>query len=181
MTEFKAWPKISRLRREVVITEKIDGTNACIIVTPEGELFTQSRTRLITPEDDNYGFSAWALTNKDFLVDYLGEGYHYGEWWGSGIQRKYNMDEKVFSLFNAGRWRDTNELEGRLRCVPVICELEVFDTDGVDEAMAILKSHGSFAAPGFMNPEGIVIFHSQSYQLYKITYEKDQAGKGYGA
>lgn len=30
MIEFKAWPKIPRLFRDVIITEKIDGTNAAI-------------------------------------------------------------------------------------------------------------------------------------------------------
>ena len=34
----------------------------------------------------------------------LGEGIHFGEWWGLGIQRNYGMNEKVFSLFNTKRW-----------------------------------------------------------------------------
>jgi hypothetical protein len=41
--------------------------------------------------------------------------------------------------------------------------------------MAVLRSlqvNGSHAAP-FMNPEGIVVFHSASRQLYKLTLEKD--------
>lgn len=33
MIGFKEWPKIARLNRPVVITEKIDGTNSCVIVT----------------------------------------------------------------------------------------------------------------------------------------------------
>lgn len=35
MNMFKAWPKIHRLENEVYhISEKIDGTNACIIIVP---------------------------------------------------------------------------------------------------------------------------------------------------
>ena len=32
MTEFKTFGKIPRLFRECVITEKIDGTNACVVI-----------------------------------------------------------------------------------------------------------------------------------------------------
>jgi hypothetical protein len=30
--EFEAFPKIPRLKRDMVITEKIDGTNACVLI-----------------------------------------------------------------------------------------------------------------------------------------------------
>lgn len=36
--EFQPWPKIARLNREITITEKIDGTNAAVIITEEGEV-----------------------------------------------------------------------------------------------------------------------------------------------
>ena len=32
--EFKPWPKISRYNRDIVITEKIDGTNGAIHIAP---------------------------------------------------------------------------------------------------------------------------------------------------
>ena len=32
---FEAWPKIARLNRDCIITEKIDGTNAAVIVTDD--------------------------------------------------------------------------------------------------------------------------------------------------
>src|SRR5512139_3329369 len=96
--EFKAWPKIPRIENEKVsFTEKLDGTNACIIIDEEGNFACQSRTRIITPEDDNFGFSRWAYENKDELMK-LGEGHHFGEWWGNGIQRGYGLTEKRFSL-----------------------------------------------------------------------------------
>ena len=53
MDDFVAFRKIPRLFREVVVTEKIDGTNACIRISAEGAVIVQSRKRVITPEDDD--------------------------------------------------------------------------------------------------------------------------------
>ena len=58
--DFIEFPKIARLSREVVITEKIDGTNACVFIGEGGEFLTGSRTGWITPDKDNHGFSRWA-------------------------------------------------------------------------------------------------------------------------
>jgi hypothetical protein len=105
MKPFVGFPKMARLSREVVVTEKIDGTNACVFISEDGEFLVGSRTRWITPEQDNHGFAAWAYANKDDLL-LLGPGTHFGEWWGSGIQRGYGLQkgEKRFSLFNTLRW-----------------------------------------------------------------------------
>jgi hypothetical protein len=65
MTEFKPWPKIARLNRDITITEKIDGTNAAVIVTEEGEVAAQSRTRIITPDADNFGFARWVAEHAE--------------------------------------------------------------------------------------------------------------------
>ncbi len=173
MSEFKEFPKIARLNREVVITEKIDGTNACIIVGNDGSVTAQSRSRIITPEDDNYGFAKWAKENSEEL-NQLGEGHHYGEWWGQGIQRNYGLTEKRFSLFNVKRW-----VESRPACchvVPVIASQ--IGLDGINGYLQALASTGSRAAPGFMKPEGIVVFHAQGNILFKATIEKDDEYKG---
>ena len=77
MTEFQEFPKIVRLSRQAIITEKIDGTNGCIFIGEDGEFLTGSRSRWITPEADNYGFSKWAYANKEELMK-LGPGFHYG-------------------------------------------------------------------------------------------------------
>src|SRR6478609_1926046 len=103
MPEFQEFPKMPRLSREVIITEKIDGTNAQVLITPEGEIHAGSRTRWITPESDNFGFAAWVRDNREQLLQ-LGPGRHFGEWWGSGIQRRYGLSEKRWSLFNVQRW-----------------------------------------------------------------------------
>lgn len=175
--EFKPMPKIGRLSRGCTITEKIDGTNASIYIGEDGTFLTGSRTRWITPSDDNYGFSRWAHSHKDELMA-LGPGHHFGEWWGLGIQRRYGLEEKRFSLFNVNRWRDGRDT--RPVCcgvVPIIYE-GLFESKAIEGAMAMLAIKGSYAAPGFKNPEGVVVYHQATKMLFKKTFEKDSEGKG---
>ena len=174
--EFVAFDKIARLNRECVITEKIDGTNASIHITEEGEFLVGSRTRFITPEQDNYGFARWANENKEELLK-LGVGSHYGEWWGQGIQRRYGMDRKVFSLFNTHRWTD-NEVRPQCCSVVPIITHGLFTTELVNEALNLLIESGSIASEGFDKPEGVVIYHSAGRLYFKATIEKDEEYKG---
>lgn len=182
--EFKEFTKIARLSRECVITEKIDGTNAQIYIGEDGEFLIGSRTRWIQPGNDNMGFAAWAMAHKEELLK-LGPGSHFGEWWGSGIQRGYDLPkgEKRFSLFNVNRWgigRDKekypNDCPDCCHVVPILYD-GLFDTGVASVILANLKSEGSQAAPGFMRPEGIVIFHKAASILFKKTIEKDESPK----
>lgn len=210
--EFKAWPKTPRLFRDVVVTEKIDGTNACIIFeecpTPcqtDGfhvyndtgdKLYivgAQSRNRMITPTEwsgdkssDNYDFAKWVYGNADDLFSLLGPGRHYGEWWGKGIARNYGLSFRKFSLFNTGKW-DTLRAErglGNVRLigdsalggVPVLYEGRLSER-AIAECMYDLQTLGSMAAPGFRNPEGICVYHTQSKQVYKVTLDHNDKGK----
>ena len=179
MIEFREFPKIARLNRDVVVTEKIDGTNACVYVGEDGVVLSGSRSRWITPEADNFGFARWVADHTEDLRA-LGVGYHYGEWWGQGIQRRYGLNEKRFSLFNVHRWADDAV---RPACCHVVPELWRGIIRGFElgEALKRLRVEGSVAAPGFMKPEGIVIFHTAASQLFKVTLEKDDAPKGIAA
>lgn len=166
--EFKAWPKITRVenRRAPIFTEKIDGTNACVVISEDGEFACQSRTRIITPDDDNFGFAKWAYEHKDELLT-LGPGYHFGEWWGLGIQRGYGQTEKRFSLFNTRRWGDHNP--NTPKCVGVVPILPVTN---VEDARKFLVENGSIVAPGFMRPEGAVMFDVDTETCFKIIIDK---------
>jgi hypothetical protein len=191
--EFLEFPKIARLSRECVITEKIDGTNAQVYITEDGQIIFASRTRWITPEDDNYGFSRWAHERKDMLMG-MGVGTHFGEWWGQGIQRKYGMTEKRWSLFNISRWCMAGETPQRIPTadprivkmqdvLPACCSLVpvlyrgIFTTAACESALADLRANGSKAAPGFLKPEGIVCFHTAANSGFKKTLEKDEMPK----
>ncbi|MFC4089313.1 RNA ligase family protein [Micromonospora sp. GCM10011541] len=201
--EFRAWPKTPRLFRDMVITEKIDGTNACVIVqagdpaegdpkwaagVTVGDQFfhvgAQSRNRVITPEKDNAGFARWVQVNAQALAEALGPGYHFGEWWGSGIQRAYGLThgEKRFSLFNVHRYRDLVLDEDGVEKIPgvnVVPTLYIgpFTTPIVRQTLLDLMQAGSAAAPGYDNPEGLVVYHSASSQVYKVLIENDTLPK----
>jgi len=195
--DFAEFPKMARFARETIITEKIDGTNACILITEDGGFFTGSRTRWITPDNDNHGFSKWAHEHKNELI-LLGPGRHFGEWWGSGIQRGYGLQkgEKRFSLFNVQRWCLHGETPQRIPTadpriekyqdvLPPCCGLVPVLARGsfctisfmAHEALMRLQDQGSFAAPGFMKPEGIVVFHVAGNVGFKRTIEKDDMPK----
>lgn len=193
--EFKPFPKIARLSRDVVVTEKIDGTNAQVYIVHKDEIssltqiegavniidgyiiYAGSRTRWIKPgkETDNYGFAAWVRDNANELVK-LGPGSHFGEWFGSGIQRGYGLKEKRFALFNTARWSDAGVRPKCCDVVPVLYS-GIFDTREVETALESLRVKGSYMAPGFMRPEGVIIYHTASGTLYKKTLEKDQEPK----
>jgi hypothetical protein len=199
--EFTAWPKTPRLFRTVVVTEKLDGTNAAIHIStvthdthwdfpPDSYsvavdgtryvLTAQSRSRVITPGKgkDNFGFAGWVYENAEGLVRALGTGVHFGEWWGSGIQRGYGLTDRRFSLFNTDRHKDVNVRLGSaiLEPAPVLYHGEFSETR-IRVALAKLKLSGSVAAPGFMNPEGICVWHSQTRQVFKVTLDNNDAGK----
>lgn len=194
MIEFTEFDKISRLNREVIVTEKIDGTNGQVHIrlTAGSELEmgydtqievdglpcyiragSRNRWVLHLGTDDNNGFGRWVHQHAHELAA-LGAGAHFGEWWGSGIQRKYGLSEKRWSLFNVGRWTDETK--------PACCHVVPIVTRGIGfdsayEAIELLKEGGSVAAPGFMKPEGVVAFHTHGRALFKMTIEKDTEHK----
>jgi hypothetical protein len=193
--QFVPYPKTPRLRRSVVFTEKIDGTNAQIVITPlddrtagnpnvvatsaDGQLvmLVGSRSRWITPgkTTDNYGFATWCQTNASELFK-LGEGQHFGEWYGQGIQCGYGLAERRFALFNTARWGKHNpNTPACCEAVPVIATA---DFSYVDEALAVLREHGSVAVPGWMKPEGVIAYHTASGQVFKALLENDDTPKG---
>jgi len=193
---FADFPKMARLSRQVIVTEKIDGTNAQILIcagyadkktaihswydeetNTDMIMLAASRNRFITPQDDNFGFAKWAKENAESLK-LLGEGRHFGEWWGGGIGRAYDFKkgEKIFSLFNTSRWSDDSVRPGCCSVVPVLYE-GIFDTAHIETALAELKTWGSVARAGYMRPEGIVCFHAAAGICFKRTIEKDETPK----
>ena len=174
--EFVQFKKMPRLSREIIITEKIDGTNAQVTITEDGEVFAGSRTRWITVEDDNHGFARWVEQNKTELLK-LGVGTHFGEWWGTGIQRGYYLSEKRFSLFNTEKWNDSEVRPKCCHVVPILYK-GPFDTSMINRILELLVINGSVAAPKFMNPEGIVIFHTAGNLMFKKTCKDDDKHKG---
>lgn len=177
MPEFRPWPKTPRLFKDVVVTEKIDGTNGGVVVTEDGDVFAQSRKRFVTVDADNFGFARWVYDNSKALAETLGAGHHYGEWWGSGIQRGYGCEpgERYFSLFNADKWgflRDSSPVDS-LSVVPVLWEGEM-DTEAIRLIADQLQRDGSKAKPGYMRPEGVCVFHTAANAIFKVPFDKSE-------
>jgi RNA ligase-like protein len=168
-------------------------------------LIAGSRTRWIRPKNpgekgdpDNYGFAAWVRANADELVK-LGPGKHFGEWYGAGINSAYGLvnGDRRFALFNTSRWfrsspdenlpgvsrYDESSDMGALVAGPACCYVVpvlyrgAFTTAAIELTLNILETFGSKAVPGFMKPEGIVVYHIASGTLFKKTIENDAAPK----
>jgi hypothetical protein len=197
--EFQGFGKIARLDREIIVTVKIDGTNAQVYITFDDllpkdsqvvarvltevgpvSLYAGSRNRWVTVGNDNFGFAAWVQENAVELVA-LGPGRHFGEWWGKGIQRGYGVEGKYFSLFNTRRWApDYLSLVGNSAdVVPTCCKVVPvlyqgkFSQENIEGALDRLRREGSVTAPGFMEPEGVVVYHTASGTLFKKTIGDD--------
>jgi hypothetical protein len=182
MTDFEGFPKIPRLseKTEMIITEKLNGTNCQINITPAPdptcEYIVQagSRNRWINPGDDNFGFARWCADNREELCAALGEGRHFGEWCGPGIQKNnYGLKEKTLFLFNTSRWGDV-ALPCGIQVVPLLYS-GPFSTAHIDFIMRELKDGGSRLGG---KPEGVIIYLPQSRVSFKRTFEYEQGKWG---
>lgn len=198
MHVFEAFPKVPRFNREIIVTEKIDGTNAQLFITQSDglsdvshalarsgslALFAGSRNRYLAPESDNFGFAAWASTNGVALIELLGAGRHFGEWFGKGIQRGYGMETRELALFNTERWSWFADARAAgkavpegLTTVPTLYRGKM-DQNEINYCLYHLKAYGS-RINRFPSAEGIMVYHSAANHSFKITVDSDEKGKG---
>jgi hypothetical protein len=194
--DFERFSSLTRFSQGWTITEKLDGTNAQVAWRPKADyqsepgaaltehegyyLFAGSRNRWLSLDKDNMGFARFVSHNVSELFK-LGEGRHFGEWYGSGIKRGYGLTggEKRFALFNSLRWKDNPDRPQCCEVVHTFIQDEYLNNpDGAAQGiMTMLKENGSYHAPGFMDPEGIVMFHRKSGVAFKKTFDYDEQGK----
>jgi len=175
MDDFKKFKKILLIGKlYMTITQKIHGSNAQIHIYKDEnndlQILAGCRTRYIDPSDDNYGFARFVYANKDALISGLGEGRHYGEWAGPGINSGEGLSDKTLCLFDWRRWQD-KELPAGIRTVPLLYTGKI-SLDAINETMQMLKAQGSLLVPGYMKPEGIVI--ELDGQLYKNVFDEEE-------
>lgn len=169
IVQFEAWPKIPRGNPFLVtITEKMNGTNACIIIQDGIVVGVQSRKRLIFPgkETDNYGFAGWVERNEEEIRT-MGNGRHFGEWAGLGIQKNpHCLKEKEFFLFNTERWNPNNPNKPECcNVVPVLFQGEM-NARTIPDLM-----EDQLDTAGLTNPEGVVVYYHNSRTMTKHTHD----------
>ena len=100
-------PRTLRERTPVITYRakvKLHGTNAAVRVTTDGQVAAQSRSQIITPQDDNAGFADWVSRNVDYFYQLKSNSdlTIFGEWCGSNIQKGVaiaQIKRKVFAVF----------------------------------------------------------------------------------
>ena len=115
-------------------TVKIHGTNAGIGISEADGVWAQSRTRVITPDNDNYNFAGWVRDNKAMLEPLLRQMaahfnvnlnthnfYCFGEFFGDKIQKNVAVHglPKSFAMLDVASC-DRQEMKeaanGNYRC-----------------------------------------------------------------
>lgn len=174
---YPRWPSIQRLSSEDIhITEKIDGTNGIIRITDEGVVLAGSRNRWLsnpdgTPpakkQDDNFGFAVWVYERADQLKR-SPPGTYYGEFYGAGIARKYDMSERRWAMFGRPSFEHVDGVDR----VPLLY-LGLWDYASIELAVSALAHKGSALVPGFMDPEGVVVHCLRSGAKFKKFCRND--------
>ena len=130
--------------------------NSFTVIEHFTDILCGSRTRWITPEDDNYGFARHVYAHKEEFIEKLGVGQHFGEWAGPGINSGEGLTEKLFILFDHWKYPPERPLPPKTVVVPVLYQGQM-DLSVIETVMNDLKTNGSKLVQGFMRPEGVVI------------------------
>ena len=106
-------------------TVKLHGTNAGVCYDPcTGDLYAQSRSRVINIDKDNAGFAFFVESHKDFLTEYSKQYVSgddlvtvFGEWCGGSIQKGVAINglPKMFVVFAVkvgDVWVNTSKIKG---------------------------------------------------------------------
>lgn len=112
--------RLEGVKHKFLRTPKIHGTNASVVFNfKNGNIYAQSRNRVLTVENDNAGFAKWVDEHKNTLRNIqrkhiaLSLDHHedlpdyfvmYGEWCGPGIMKGTainQLSEKIFVVFDS--------------------------------------------------------------------------------
>jgi len=171
---------------------KVHGTNASIVLLPDGEMYAQSRNRTITPGKDNAGFAAWVELNKETILEevFLGipdgmTAIIWGEWAGPGVNKDAvgiaELETKMFFPFAAGVINLDGELEELMtqNTEPDLWKVfveEIVETwENTDEENVRAQEFKCFPLPRIVQPMSMEIdFNSPQEvqnELIRITEE----------
>jgi hypothetical protein len=192
---FLEFPKMARLSRDIIVTEKIDGTNAQILITEDGQVFAGSRKRWITPQSDNFGFAKWVEENKHPLYDlyiynYSRRTQYEGKWDETTIQARGlildgdgNVIAKAFDKFF-----NYSELPPAHKAFGILAKERAIILDKLDGSLGIIfhydnkwnvATRGSFmseqAIKGseMLNNYNIELFNKELIYLVEICFKEN--------
>jgi len=110
---------------------KLDGTNAGVQIKPDGSVFAQSRSRLLTENHDNMNFGQWVKARASYWAavrlnaDVLGLQDKtitvFGEYCGQGIQKRTavsQIDRRILAVFAI----QIGELDAEFECNPDVLQ-----------------------------------------------------------
>jgi len=158
------------LNGEVHLSYKIDGSNGCVYLKDSGELGFGSRKRDLTITEDNMGFMANFVCDKDLYNKFLeilnnNPNYIiYGEWLVPVTIKRYEKDAwkkfYVFDIYNSldGSYLPFNEYSKLLDKYNLlyIPEIAVLNNPTEEDIKAYLDKTGEFLITEGLG-EGIVI------------------------
>lgn len=167
------YPKTKRvkLKNEVVITEKLDGSNIGFFKV-NGELLIAQRNNIFTIEevDKNMayrGLIAWLQEHGEDLQNKLMEGSgFFGEWIGMGKLKYPDLDKRVYMFAKANY--DKGEIKNlyydhELFKYPFV-EQEIPDYIGV---VPVVETRETYPDLDTLN---------YNYELYKVKVQRDVEG-----
>jgi hypothetical protein len=137
---------------------KLHGTNAAIHICGDGTILAQSRTAIISPQNDNCGFARWVMSQEDKWQNIKSNTSMdiivFGEWVGPGVQKGVavnSIPNKIFAVF-AVILKNEND-------VAFIC-----DPEGIS---SMLCKHDKSM------PENVYIlpWYEQDEQIFKSTID----------
>lgn len=109
--EWAEYHNVVPRKRAYLGTVKLHGTNAGITVNEDAIIY-RSRSREITPDDDNYGFARHMSEHAEAIRACVPVGVTvFGEWCGQGVQNNVGISSlpKMFVVFAArlgAEWLD---------------------------------------------------------------------------
>jgi len=179
-SSFQKWPKIKRVHKvDMVITQKMNGTNGQILFEDNGDFMIGSRNQWLSMHQDNFGFYHWAHAHITELFDIFGPGRHYGEWCGPGIQNGEGLKERVFFSFNPFLEKPHTVEWMNVEPVPLLRHGR-WGPNEMDIALAHLDIFGSAVSRRYyilgqnclVEPEGIVVnIDGKRFKAYLSDYQ----------
>jgi tRNA-binding EMAP/Myf-like protein len=153
---------------------KLDGTNGGVRIFPDGRIFAQSRTQIITPESDNMGFAAWVDRHQDYFRSLKSDRAIaiYGEWCGRGIQKRTaisQLNRQIFAIF-AIQYGGCDGMVAQLEVRPdAIAKILPKKTQEIEDDLFILPFYGEAIALDFGDTEQLKAAAAKLNEMVKTV------------